>query len=412
VKRQLLLIAAGLVLLGGIVGCDRPTATTTKSDDTPSTQDIGGNGAAAKGSTQKVPEGWIKVTIPEGPFEVVLPGKPKRNPRPRLDDGREHYQYLYEVTPNSGYILGLTAVPNTQQAADLRRRGDAEFHLDLARDDSLEALGASARLLSEKKIRYATYPGREVLQETNLAQYRSRFFWIENRGFVLMVLGTEREVHSAEADAFLDSFKMEFGRGGGSSGDLKVPAAGTWVALLNGKDLTGWKTLPQDRARWEVKDGMLVGSGPLGHLYTERGDYEDFHVLAEARINRDGNSGIYFRAQPKPGFPPGYEAQINSTHRDPVKTGSLHPAFRSGLSRDQLAKIVVENMLVAPGEWFTQEVIAKGNHIIIKINGQTTVDFNDDQNTYTTGHFALQQHHDGSIVEFRKIEIKELSRGD
>src|SRR5262249_45978135 len=49
----------------------------------------------------------------------------------------------------------------------------------------------------------------------------------------------------------------------------------------------------------------------------------------------------------------------------------------------------------------------EGNHIIIKVNGKTTVDFEDEKNTYTKGHFALQQHDPKTVVEFRKIEIKE-----
>ena len=65
-------------------------------------------------------------------------------------------------------------------------------------------------------------------------------------------------------------------------------------------------------------------------------------------------------------------------------------------------------MLVKASEWFTHEVIAQGNHIVIKVNGKTTVDFVDENNTYTTGHIALQQHDKGTIAEFRKIEIKEL----
>src|SRR5207249_2819357 len=41
--------------------------------------------------------------------------------------------------------------------------------------------------------------------------------------------------------------------------------------LFNGKDLTGWKTLPDQKRNWTVKDGNLVGSGnPGGRLYTER----------------------------------------------------------------------------------------------------------------------------------------------
>ena len=61
-----------------------------------------------------------------------------------------------------------------------------------------------------------------------------------------------------------------------------------------------------------------------------------------------------------------------------------------------------------PDEWFTQEVIAEGNHITIKVNGKVTVDWRDPENRYTRGHFALQQHHPGTVVKFRKIEVKEL----
>jgi hypothetical protein len=172
-----------------------------------------------------------------------------------------------------------------------------------------------------------------------------------------------------------------------------------WVQLFNGKDLEGWKTHPADKAKWEVKDGILIGSGPAGHLFSKRGDYENFHYRVEAKINDGGNSGQYFRTQFGPSFPKGYEAQINSTHRDPVRTGSLY-----NFGKDA----TVTEMLVKPDEWFTQEVIAVGNHIIIKVNGKTTVDFIDKKNTYAKGHFALQQHDPGTVVQFRKIEVKEL----
>ena len=97
------------------------------------------------------------------------------------------------------------------------------------------------------------------------------------------------------------------------------------MQLFNGKDLTGWKTHPDDKAKWEVEDGVIVGTGPAGHLFSERGDYENFHYRVEAKINDKGNSGQYFRTKFAPGFPPGYEAQINATHGDPVRTGSLYP---------------------------------------------------------------------------------------
>src|SRR5579859_631638 len=75
-----------------------------------------------------------------------------------------------------------------------------------------------------------------------------------------------------------------------------------WVQLFNGKDLTGWKTHPDDKAKWEVKDGILIGSGPSGHLFSEKGDYKNFRYRVEAMINDNGNSGQYFRTKFGPGF--------------------------------------------------------------------------------------------------------------
>jgi hypothetical protein len=178
-----------------------------------------------------------------------------------------------------------------------------------------------------------------------------------------------------------------------------------WVKLLNGKDLTGWEVYPKGTGPWKVEKGILIGSGSKNsHLFTKRDNYENFHYRIEAKINDKGNSGQYFRAQFGEGYPKGYEAQINSTHPDPQKTGSLW-----GFAP-------FKEMLVKPDTWFTQEVIAKGNHIIIKVNGKTTVDFVDKKNTYTKGRFALQQHDatDGvdTVVQFRKVEVKELPVGE
>jgi hypothetical protein len=221
-----------------------------------------------------------------------------------------------------------------------------------------------------------------------------------------------------------------------------LPAAGDehkedWKPLFNGKDLTGW-TLPANTnpgdieavslvqkdkkiigyegklkkdgsvvPLWHVEDGLLIGSGPHSHLLTERGDYTNFRYRVEAMINDHGNSGQYFRARLGPDFPKGYEAQINATHGDPIRTGSLYPSFK--LSKEDRPKLLVMNTAPhAPDEWFTQEVIAEGNHITIKVNGKTTVDFTDPNSTYMRGHFALQGHDPGTVVKFRKIEVIEL----
>jgi uncharacterized protein (TIGR03000 family) len=221
--------------------------------------------------------------------------------------------------------------------------------------------------------------------------------------------------------------KVSVTAGKESTADFTEPGVGkkdtkkgkAWVELFDGKSLAGWKSHPDSPGKWEVKDGMIVGSGKaVSHLFSERGDYENFHFFIEAKVSDKGNSGQYFRAQFKKGYPPGYEAQINSTHTDKIRTGSLYPSFNKELSKEDRAKITVLDQLHKPDEWFTQEVIAEGNHIQIFVNRKKTVDFVDTNNSFTKGHFAIQQHSSfkdkttgdeiESIIYVRKAEVKEL----
>jgi Domain of Unknown Function (DUF1080) len=194
-----------------------------------------------------------------------------------------------------------------------------------------------------------------------------------------------------------------------------------WVQLFNGKDLTGWKTHPKAPGQWEVKDGAIVGSGEkVSHLFSERDDYENFRFRIEAKISDKGNSGQYIRTQFGAGYPKGYEVQINSTHSDTIRTGSLYPAGDLKLTKEERAKMVektvIKEQLHQPDEWFTQEIVAEGNHIQIFVNGKKTVDYLDPKNTYTKGHFAIQGHDAmkaggktyPTIITVRKIEVLEL----
>ncbi len=219
-----------------------------------------------------------------------------------------------------------------------------------------------------------------------------------------------------------------------------------WVQLFNGKDFTGWKmvnppsgefesvteqkndegkiiafvgktkpkkakdgteTPGKEITLWQIKDGAIVGGGPASHLFSERGDYTDFEYRIEAKINDKGNSGQYIRTEFGPGFPKGYEIQINATHGDAVKSGSLYPA--NGIDRDE--KHLVRKANHNPDEWFTQEVIAVGPKITIMTNGKTMVDYTIPGDKYfTKGHFALQAHDPGSIMSFKKIAVKEIKK--
>jgi hypothetical protein len=192
-----------------------------------------------------------------------------------------------------------------------------------------------------------------------------------------------------------------------------------WVTILDAKSFKDWKVAPESPkshveesatvkkvvagdslhdGRWTFENGVLHGEGGVSHIFSPRGDYENFSYRAEIRIKDKGNSGQYFRTEFGNGFPNGYEAQVNSTHTDPVRTGSLYGFVK------------VFDQLVPPDIWFTQEVTAIGNHITIKVNGKTTVDYVDTKNTHMKGHFAFQQHNLGSEVWIRNVQVKELPK--
>ncbi len=180
---------------------------------------------------------------------------------------------------------------------------------------------------------------------------------------------------------------------------------GTWESLFDGKSLDGWEKIGGgDTSVWEVKDGALAGSGGASMLVCTKGPYKNFKYRAEIKINDKGNSGLYFRTTRKPGFTDGYEAQIDSTHSDPIRTGSLY-----GMCH-------VYKRLVEPDTWFTYELevrddVWRGKNITrikITVNGNELYEYLDFALTFKEGHFAFQQHDPGSKVLIRKVEVMPL----
>jgi serine/threonine-protein kinase len=173
-----------------------------------------------------------------------------------------------------------------------------------------------------------------------------------------------------------------------------------WTALFNGKDLSGWKVPKGSPATWKVENGLLTCEGPESYLFTERDDFDDFHLRVEAKLNDLGDSGLLFRTAFRPGYPGAYEAQITYTSPE-IPTGSL--VKNSAL----IGK--VQTVAVPPDTWFTQEVIATGDRVIIKINGRVTADVVDPGTSFRSGHVALQHWSKETRVRFRRIEIKQLA---
>jgi hypothetical protein len=170
--------------------------------------------------------------------------------------------------------------------------------------------------------------------------------------------------------------------------------AGGWVKLFDGKTLSGW-TAP-DPGNWTVEpDGVLVGRGTTSHLFSP-GAYTNLEFKAEVKLNHKGNSGMYIRAAYGKGWSKGYEAQVENTSPDPQRTGSLY----------NFSKVLEQ--LVPDDTWWTQQVIAVGNRIVIKVNDKIVTDYVDEKNTHTAGRLALQQHDPGSVVQYRNVQVKRL----
>ncbi len=178
-----------------------------------------------------------------------------------------------------------------------------------------------------------------------------------------------------------------------------------WISLFDGKSLDGWEKVGDQASVWEVKDGAIQGSGPASMLVTTKGPYKNFRYRAEIKINDKGNSGLYFRTTAKPGFMDGYEAQIDSTHTDPIRTGSLYGFCH------------VYKQLVKPDTWFTYELEVRDDvwrnreltRIKITVDGNELYEYMDFDKTFKSGHFAFQQHDPGSRVSIRKVEVMPLA---
>jgi hypothetical protein len=165
--------------------------------------------------------------------------------------------------------------------------------------------------------------------------------------------------------------------------------------LFNGKDLAGWITADGKPGNWQVAGELLTCVGPPSYLYTLADDWADIHLRAEARINSGGNSGVFFRVNRPLKFGEGFEAQIEYG-TDRQMTGSLYNL------------VPLAESPVAPDAWFTLDVIARGRHIQVQVDGKKVVDYTDVKNNRLRGHIALQHSSPQTRVFFRHIEARRL----
>ncbi len=197
-----------------------------------------------------------------------------------------------------------------------------------------------------------------------------------------------------------------------------VPPEG-FVAIFNGKDLSGWKGLVANpprrfvlsdselakaqekadasmREHWSVQDGILIFDGRGDNISTAR-DYGDFELLIDWKILPGGDSGIYLRGSP--------QVQIWD---NPVGSGGLY-----NNQKHPSQPLVRADRPV--GEWNTFRIRMVGERVTVHLNGTLVVDdvvmenyWERDRPIYPTGPIELQNH--GNPLYFRNIFLKELPR--
>lgn len=172
-----------------------------------------------------------------------------------------------------------------------------------------------------------------------------------------------------------------------------------FVSLFNGQDLSGWKA--SENGNFSVEDGVIVVRGNRAHLFTTS-EYQNFDFTCEIMTQPGSNSGIYFHTAYEETWPSrGYEVQVNCTHSDPVKNGSLWGVVKN------------YNARVKDNEWYAMQITVEGQNIVTRVNGETVVDYTEPAGVTAArrigkGSIALQAHDPKSVIRYRNIRVKQL----
>ena len=176
--------------------------------------------------------------------------------------------------------------------------------------------------------------------------------------------------------------------------------------IFDGESLKGWKAL--NMSYWSVRDGAITGQSTPENpckanqfMAWQGGDVADFELKLKFRVKGNGgNSGVQFRSVLRPdGLAVGYQADIFQsggylggvcdeihTRKGPEllsangkKTVIDENGKRTATSLGQVAT------MKPTGEWNEYRITAKGQQIILEINGVKSTELIDQEK----GHFDL-----------------------
>lgn len=190
-----------------------------------------------------------------------------------------------------------------------------------------------------------------------------------------------------------------------------------FTTLFNGKDLSGWKP-KGGTCTFEVKDGVIVGTCVPGsnstYLCTEKTDYSNFIFTCQIKWEVDGNTGVQFRSQTKPGkefetvFGPQFEMEgLGKPGRK--WSGGIYGQSCGGYFYPLWLK---EHQAARDAEktegWNRLTISANGHAVKTWLNGVPASHWIDD-GTYSKGFFGLQVHKgEAGTIHFKDIRVKEM----
>lgn len=187
------------------------------------------------------------------------------------------------------------------------------------------------------------------------------------------------------------------------------PGPKGFISIFDGKTFKGWK-VGKNASTFTIDSGAIVVNGNVAHLYYDGPVwshlFRDFELMLDVKTTPGSNSGVYFHTSyQEEGWPQkGYEVQVNNSHTDWRRTGSLW-AIQD-----------IRETYVKDNEWFTLHIKVKGKRVTVKINEHQVVDYTEPdgverpeglkERLIGSGTFALQGHDPKSKVYFKNIRVK------
>ncbi len=177
-----------------------------------------------------------------------------------------------------------------------------------------------------------------------------------------------------------------------------------WTTLVDGsgKGLENFDRLGD--ANWRIENGALVADKATQNSYlVTRQSYRDFKIHAEFWADTTTNSGVFIRVTnpKKVGSDSSYEVNIYDLRPGPeYGTGAIVG----------VAKVPVPTVYKAVGKWNTFDITAKGDNLVVVLNGVKTVDVMDKK--FPEGRIALQYglhgKVPGDVIKWRNVQVKPL----